>query len=73
MGVRANLLAVTLTAGDVTQAESLGIDCKGELSLAIGAVNDSLARLNFLLSNVLTPASDAANISTVNTAITALS
>lgn len=73
MGVRANLAAITLTAGDITQAESLGIDAKALLTKAQLQMQEATQALNVLLTDVLTPASDAGNITTVNTAITAIS
>jgi hypothetical protein len=73
MGVRANLAAITLTAGDITQAESLGIDAKANLALAQLKCQEITTLLNFLVTDVLTPASDAGNITTINTQITSLS
>jgi hypothetical protein len=72
MGVRANLLAVTLIAADTTTAEAAGIAVKGEVSLAVGALNDAIARLNFINTYILTPAGDSANQTIFTTALTAL-
>lgn len=73
MGVRANLAAITLTGGDKTQMSSLGIDAAGLLALAQLKMQEATQILNVLITDVLTPASDAGNITTVNTAITAIS
>lgn len=72
MGVRANLAAITVTAGDITQAETIGTDSKAQLTAAILKIDEITKILRELVANVLTPASDAGNITTVNTAITAL-
>lgn len=72
MGVRAALAGITLTAGDITQAETLGIDAKAVLTLAQLKCQEATVLLNILVTNVLTPASDAGNITTVGTQVTAL-
>lgn len=72
MGIKTALAGITLTAGDITQAESIGTDAKGEMLNAQLKCQELTALLNFLITDVLTPASDAGNISTLNTQITAL-
>lgn len=72
MGVRANLAAITLIAGDTTQAETIGTDAKAQLTAALLKIDEITKILKELVANVLTPGSDASNITTVNTAITAL-
>lgn len=73
MGVRATLAGITLTAGDKTQMATLGIDAAGLLALAQLKCQEAIQALNVLVTDVLTPASDAGNITTVNAQITALS
>jgi hypothetical protein len=73
MGVKATLAGVTLTAADITQAETLGIDVKG-MMLTAGAKCDDLKQLlGVLVNDVLTPAGDTTNASTLTAQITALS
>ena len=72
MGVRANLAAITLIAGDTTQAESIGTDAKAQITAVLLKIDECTKILRELVTNVLTPASDASNITTVNTAITSL-
>jgi hypothetical protein len=73
MGVKTTLAGVTLTAADITQAETLGIDAKGLMLTAAAKCDDLKQLLSVLVTDVLTPASDAANITTLNAQITALS
>ena len=73
MGVKVTLAGVTLTAGDITQAETLGIDAKGPMVVAQAKCDDLKQLLSVLVTDVLTPASDASNITTLNAQITALS
>ena len=40
MGVKATLAGITLTAGDITQAETLGIDVKGLMTTAQAKCDD---------------------------------
>lgn len=72
MGVRASLAAITLTGGDIAQAELLGIDAKALLSQAQLKCQEVTQILNLLITDVLTPASDAGNITAFGTQITAL-
>ena len=73
MGVKATLLGVTLTAADIAQAETLGIDVKG-LMLTAGAKCDDLKQLlGVIINDVLTPAGDSTNATTLTTQITNLS
>lgn len=73
MGVRAALAGITLTGGDNTQAGTNGIGAAGMLALAQLKCQEATQILNVLITDVLTPASDAGNITTINTQITALS
>jgi hypothetical protein len=73
MGVKATLLGITLTAGDITQAETLGIDVKGLMTTAEAKCDDLKQLLSVIINDVLTPAGDASNITTLNAQITALS
>jgi len=72
MGVRTTLLGVTLTAGDITQAETLGTDIKGCMALAELKCQEVIVLLNYLVNDVLTPAGDTANASTLTAQVTAL-
>ena len=73
MGVRTALLGVTLTAGDITQAEQLGTDIKGAMALAELKCQEITVLLNYLVNDVLTPAGDTTNAATLTNQITALS
>jgi hypothetical protein len=73
MGVRATLAGITLTAGDKTQAATVGIDAAGLLAEAQLKCSEAIQQLNVLITDVLTPASDASNITALNAQITALS
>jgi len=50
MGVKATLLGITLTAADITQAETLGVDVKGLMTTA-GAKCDDLKQLLGVIIN----------------------
>jgi hypothetical protein len=73
MGVKATLAGVTLTAGDITQAETLGIDAKGLMGVAQAKCDDLKQLLGALVNDVLTPAGDSTNATTLTNQITALS
>jgi hypothetical protein len=73
MGVKATLLGVTLTAADITQAETLGIDVKGLMTTAGAKCDDLKQLLGVLVNDVLTPAGDSTNATTLTNQITALS
>ena len=64
MGVRTTLLGVTLTAGDITQAETLGTDIKGCMALAELKCQEVIVLLNYLVNDVLSemPAPDGRKI-----------
>ena len=53
MGVKATLAGVALTAGDITQAETLGIDAKG-LMVVAQAKCDDLKQLLSVLADLPT-------------------
>ena len=73
MGVKTALNGITLTGTDITTAEAKGIDVKGMMALAATQAEQLSDLLNVIVTEVLTPASDAGNITTVNAQITALS
>ncbi len=74
MGVKTNLAAITFTAGGKSQAELVGTDLAGTFAETQNKIAEVITLLNFLVSDVLTPSgTESANISTINTAITALS
>jgi hypothetical protein len=73
MRVKATLAGITLTAGDITQAETLGIDAKGLMVVAQAKCDDLKQLLGVLINDVLTPAGDSTNATTLTNQITALS
>jgi hypothetical protein len=73
MGVKATLAGITLTGGDLTQAESLGLDVKGLMTTAQMKCDDLKSLLNLIASDVLTPAGDTTNAATLAAQVTALS
>lgn len=74
MGFKTSLAGVTFTAGAKAQAVALGIDMTGFVTEVQLSMSEVLAKLNFLISDVLTPAgTEAANITTLQAQITALS
>ena len=62
-----------MTAEDITQAETLGIDAKGLMVVAQAKCDDLKQLLSVLVSDVLTPAGDSTNSTTLTNQITALS
>lgn len=72
MGIKTALAGITLTAGDITQAETIGTDAKGEMLNAQLKCQELTVLLNYLITDVLTPAGDSSNVTTLNTQITAL-
>lgn len=73
MGVRAALVAITPSAGAVTQAETIGSDLTGLMALAALKCSELTVLLTFIKNDILTPGSDSSNATTVATQITALS
>jgi phage terminase large subunit-like protein len=73
MGVKAILAGVTLTAADITQAEALGIDAKGMMATAQAKCDDLKQMLGVTITDVLTPAGDSTNATTLTNQMTALS
>ena len=70
---RFGLPASPLTAADIAHAEALGIDVKG-MMLTAGARRDDLKQmLGVLVNDVVTPAGDTTNASTLTAQIMALS
>jgi hypothetical protein len=72
MGVRAILAGVVLTANDKTQAQSLGIDAAGLLAEAQLKCQEVIQICNVLISDVMNPAGDGGNVTTLNAQITAI-
>jgi hypothetical protein len=73
MGIKTNLVGITFTTQDKVTAVALGLDLVGfvaDMELACQELTD---KLNFLINDVLTPAGDISNTTTINTQITALS
>lgn len=73
MGVRTALLALTPSAGSVTQAETIGTDVAGALSLLELKCQEMIQLMKFLKADVFTPASDSTNATAMDTQVTALS
>ena len=74
MGVRANLLGVTFTTGGKNQAAAVGVDLADFVAGIELTMSEVIAKLNFLVNDVLTPSgTEASNITTINTQITSLS
>lgn len=72
MGVKTALSGVTLTAGDLQKAELISADPVGLMSEAVIKCQELIDLLTFIVGDIMTPASDSANISTLNTQISAL-
>lgn len=73
MGVATALAGITFSQADVSQAQTLGIDVTGQINNMQNAIGSISAAMNKLVTEVLTPAGDAANITIINAQITALS
>lgn len=73
MGIKTNLAGITFTTADKAAAVALGLDLVGFVADMELACQELTEKLNFLVSDVLTPASDASTVTTVTTQITALS
>jgi hypothetical protein len=73
MGVKTTLAGITFTAGDKTQAEALGTDLTGFMELCTLKCQELTEMLTFLNTDILTPAGDSSNASTITTQITNLS
>lgn len=74
MGVKAALTGITFTATGNNKAQAVGVDM-ADLMLGINlGIAEIQQKLNFLVADVLTPAgTEGANITTINTQLTALS
>jgi hypothetical protein len=68
MGVRTNLLAVTLTNTEVSTAQTNGQDAVGTLEMAAQGVADVIQKLNAILDFI----PSGSNKTTIQTAITSL-
>jgi len=74
MGVKANLTAITFTTGGKNQAEIAACDLPGIMLEVELAIAECITKLTYLVNDVLTPSgTESSNITTVNTAISALS
>ena len=73
MGVKTNIAGLTFTNADKTQAEALGLDITGFMAGVQLECQELVDKLNFFISDVLTPTGDSANITAINAQITALS
>jgi hypothetical protein len=73
MGVKTNLAGITLSAADVKQAEAISTDINGMMAEAQTRCQELSAMLTFMVNDILTPAGDSANASTLTTQINALS
>ena len=73
MGVKTNIAGLTFTNADKTQAEALGLDIAGFMAGVQLECQELVDKLNFFISDVLTPTGDSANITAINAQITALS
>jgi hypothetical protein len=74
MGVKTALAGITFTATGLQKAQAIGCDMP-DLMLGINlTIAELQQKLNFLVADVLTPAgTEGANITTINTQLTALS
>ena len=74
MGVKTNLAAITFTGTGLTKATAVGVDMVDMMAGINLGIAEIQAKLNFLIADVLTPAgTEGSNITTINTALTALS
>ncbi len=74
MGVKTNLAAITFTVTGKNTATAAGVDLAGMIAEAQLKCTEAINALNYLVADVLTPAgTESANITTINTQITALS
>jgi hypothetical protein len=72
MGIKTALAGITVSAGAITQAETIGSDLNGLMAEAQTRCQELTALLNFIKNDILTPASDSSNATTLGTQITAL-
>jgi hypothetical protein len=74
MGVKTALTGITFTTGGKNQAEIAGCDINGTMQEIELHCAEMIAQLTYLVNDVLTPSgTEGANITTINTQITALS
>ena len=74
MGVKTNLTGITFTTTGKNTAVAAGVDLAGMIAECNLGINEILAKLNYLVTDVLTPSgTETSNISTINSQITALS
>jgi hypothetical protein len=72
MSVKSSIAAITPTAADVTQAEKLGVDLTGCLYNLQLKCDEIVDLLNFLNTDVFTPAGDTTNAATLTAQVTAV-
>jgi len=74
MGVKTAVAGITFTTGGKNAAAALGLDLADYVLGMQRQCQELTAQMNFLINDVLTPAgTEASNITTMNTQITALS
>jgi hypothetical protein len=73
MSVKSSIAGITPSAADFTQAEKLGVDLAGNMQLLQLKCDELVDLMNFLVNDVLTPAGDTGNASTLTAQVTALS
>lgn len=74
MGVKTALVGITFTAAGKAQAAIVGVDLADFVAGIELTCQELTQKINFLVNDVLTPAgSEASNITTMNSQITALS
>jgi hypothetical protein len=72
MGIRATLLALTLTPGDLNAGQASGADIAGLILSATGSISEAITILT-KVESLMTAGGDSGNASTVGSEITALS
>jgi hypothetical protein len=73
MGIKTTLLGITPSSDALAKAAGAGFNAAAMLQVAADKCDEIVATLKFLNSDILTPASDTANASTLSTLITDLS
>lgn len=74
MGVKTALAGITFTTGGKNQATIATADLTGLMLGMQLKCQELIAEMNYIVSDILTPAStESANITTINSQITALS
>jgi hypothetical protein len=73
MGVKTTLAGISLSNTDIQDAEKISADLNGQLEIAEVKCAEVINLLNFIITDILTPAGDSANITTLQNQISALS